>query len=71
MSIEKTFAFERSDVLHDRCLAGEAEMTLNFARARCQPFLPLLVLDKIENGFLTIGQHATIIAEKRSPRKFK
>src|SRR6266487_2929293 len=62
MSIKKTFAFECGDVLHDRCLAGEAEMTLNFAGARCDPFFPLLVLDKIENVFLTIGQHAIMMA---------
>ncbi len=63
MSIEKAFAFERGDVLHDRCLAGEAEMALDFAGAWCKPFFPLLALDKIENVFLTIGQHATMIAD--------
>src|SRR6266852_8213639 len=63
MSIKKTFTFERGDVLHDRCLTGEAEMTLNFAGARRDPFFPLLVLDKIENVFLTIGQHSDMIAE--------
>src|SRR5437899_1956152 len=46
MSIKETFALERGDVLHDRRLAGETEMTLNFAGARCDPFFPLLVLDK-------------------------
>src|SRR6266446_5003910 len=63
MSIKKTFAFECGDVLHDGCLTGETEMTLDFAGARCDPFFPLLVLDKIENVFLTIGQHAIMIAE--------
>jgi hypothetical protein len=37
-------------------------MTLDFAGARGDPFFPLLVLNKVENVFLTIGQHATMIA---------
>jgi len=57
MPIEKTFALERGNVLHDRCLAGETKMALDFARAWRNPFLALFPLDKIENVFLTVRQH--------------
>jgi len=63
MPIEKAFALERGNVLHDRCLAGETKMTLDFARAWRNPFLALLALDKIENVFLTVRQHGLMIAE--------
>src|ERR1041385_3366478 len=63
MPIEETFALEGGDVLHNRGLTGEAEMTLDLARARRDSLFPLLALDKIENAFLTIGQHPTIIGE--------
>ena len=57
MPIEKTFALERGNVLHDRGLACETKMALDFARAWCNSFLALLALDKIENVFLTVRQH--------------
>ena len=57
MPIEKTFALERGNVLHDRGLAGETKMALDFARAWGNPFLALFVLNKIENVFLTVRQH--------------
>ena len=57
MPIEKTFALERGNVLHDGGLAGETKMALDFARAWRDPFLALLALDKIENVFLTVRQH--------------
>src|SRR3984893_8313862 len=63
MPIEKTFALERGNVLHDRCLAGETKMALDFARAWRNSFLALLALDKIENVFLTVRQHCLMIAE--------
>src|ERR1043166_8314256 len=63
MPIEETFALEGGDVLHNRGLTGEAEMTLDLARARRDSLFPLLALDKIENVFLTIGQHPTMIGE--------
>jgi hypothetical protein len=53
--IEKSFALECGQVLHDRSLTGEAEMLLNFPRARRDTFFALLVLDKIENASLPIG----------------
>src|SRR6266404_1674579 len=57
MTIEKSFAFQSCDVLHDRCLARETEVVLNFARARRDSFLTLLGLNEIEHAFLPIGQH--------------
>jgi hypothetical protein len=35
---------------------------LDFARARCNPLLPLLALNKIKNAFLPVGQHPGMIA---------
>ena len=57
VTIEKSFAFQGCDVLHDRGLAGETEVVLNFARARRDSFLALLGLNEIEYAFLPIGQH--------------
>ena len=57
VTIEKSFAFQSCDVLHDRGLAGETEVVLNFARARRDSFLALLGLNEIEHAFLPIGQH--------------
>src|SRR6267143_3182373 len=57
MTIEKTFAFQGCDVLHDRRLAGETEVVLDFARARRDSFLALLGLNEIEHAFLPTGQH--------------
>src|SRR5437763_1067339 len=57
VAIEKSFAFQSCDVLHDRRLAGETEVVLNFARARRDSFLALLGLNEIEYAFLPIGQH--------------
>ena len=57
VAIKKTFAFERSNVLHHRCLARESEVPLNLARAWRDSFFALLALDKIENVFLALSQH--------------
>lgn len=56
-TIQEAFALEGRDVLHDRRLAGESKMILDFARARGHALLPLFALDKIENASLAIGQH--------------
>src|SRR5205823_5028899 len=64
--IKKAFSLQRGDVLHHRCLAGESEMILDFARARRDPLLPLLTLNKIKNAFLSLGQHAGMIAQSIS-----
>ena len=55
VAIQKTFAFERRNVLHHRCLACKTEMTLDFARARGDTFLALLALNEIENVSLALG----------------
>jgi hypothetical protein len=54
MSIKKSLSLERSDVLHHGGLAGETEMTLDFARARRNAFLTLLVLNEIQNAPLPL-----------------
>src|SRR2546428_3393025 len=58
MTIDKTFALQRAKILHDRCLAGETEMILDFTRTWRDAFFPLFVLNEIEDVFLTICQHA-------------
>jgi hypothetical protein len=60
--VEKTFALQRRDVLHHRSLTGEAEMTLDFARAGRDAFFSLLPLDKVEYAFLPLRQHMIRIA---------
>jgi hypothetical protein len=57
VTIEKSFAREGGDVLHDRRLAGEAKMILDSARAGGDTLLALLALDKIQHASLPIGQH--------------
>jgi len=57
VTIEKSFACERRNVLHDRRSAGEANMILNFTRAGSDAFLALFALNKIEYASLAIGQH--------------
>ena len=57
MPIEKTFPLEGAEVLHDRGLAGEAEMMLDLARARRDSFFPLLGLNEFENAPLALGEH--------------
>src|SRR5205814_4337268 len=47
MAIEKPFSLEGGNVLHDGCLAGKAEMILNFASAGRHAFFALLALNKI------------------------
>src|SRR5579884_494106 len=58
MPAQKTFALQRSEVLHHRGLAGEPEMALDFTSARRNAFLSLLALDEIENSPLPLGEHA-------------
>lgn len=55
MAIEKTFPFQRGDVLHHRSLARETEVLLNFARAWRQAFFALLGLDEFQNASLPLG----------------
>jgi len=62
--IEKPLSLQRSNVLHHRCLAGEPEVILDFARARRDPFLALLTLNKIKNAFLPLRQHVGMIAQR-------
>jgi hypothetical protein len=57
MPIQEAFALKCGNVLHHRSLARKPKMLLNLARARCDAFSSLLTLDKIENIFLTMGQH--------------
>ena len=57
MPVQETLALQCADVLHNRRLAGEAKMSLDFARARGDSSLPLLTLNKIEDSFLALGQH--------------
>jgi len=57
VTIEKTFALEGGKVLHDRRLAGEAKMILDFACAGGDAFLALLALNKIKHTSLAVGQH--------------
>jgi len=64
MSIQETFALERGDVLHHRRLAGESKMTLDFAGARRNSFLPLFALDKIQNISLALSEHVLMIVER-------
>jgi hypothetical protein len=69
--VEKTFPLQGREVLHYRCLAGEPEMTLDFARARRNAFFPLLALNKIQHAPLPVGKHAGIILQRTESRKFK
>ena len=55
VTLKKSFFLQRGNVLHHRRLAGEPEMTLDFARARGDAFFPLLPLDEIENVSLAFG----------------
>src|SRR5256885_8725456 len=55
VTLKKSFFLERGDVLHRRSLAGKTKMTLNFARARRQAAVALLVLNEIENFSLALG----------------
>jgi hypothetical protein len=55
--VEKTFSLQRHNVLHHRCLAGEPEMILDFARARRNAFFPLLALNEIKHASLPVGEH--------------
>jgi len=57
VAIEKSFAREGGNVLHNRSLAGEAKMILDFARAGGDTFFTLLALNKIKHTSLAIGQH--------------
>ena len=61
VSIKKAFTFQCGNVLHHRCLAGEAEMVLDFACAWGHALLALLALNKIQNASLPLGQHVGII----------
>src|ERR1700681_2348375 len=45
VAIQKAFPFERVDVLHHRCLTGEAEMMLDLTCAWRHAFFTLLQLD--------------------------
>ncbi len=58
MPIEKPFALEHREVLHDRGLAGQSEMGLYFARAGSEAFFPLFVLNELKHISLPLGQHA-------------
>src|ERR1041385_559735 len=57
VSVEKTFSLQRRDILHHGRLAGEPEVILNLARARCKTLFALLVLNKIKHAPLPLGQH--------------
>jgi len=57
VAIQKSFARQGRNVLHDRSLAGEAKMILDFARAGGDAFYALFALDKIKHTSLAIGQH--------------
>jgi hypothetical protein len=48
-------------------LAGEAEVTLDFARAGSDSFFSLFALDKIEDALLTICQHDFMIPTNNYP----
>src|SRR5438874_9020103 len=63
--VEKTFSLQCRDVLHYRCLAGEPEMILDFARARRNAFFALLALNKIKHAPLPVGEHAEISYKRR------
>src|SRR4029453_4436563 len=63
MPVEKPFSLQCRDVLHHRCLAGEAEMILDFARAWRNAFLALLTLNKIKHPPLPVGQHLEMILQ--------
>jgi hypothetical protein len=64
MPLQKPFPLERGDVLHDRGLTREAEMFLNFARARGQPFAALFRLDELQNILLPGSEHMNMFANK-------
>ena len=61
MPIEKAFSLERGNVLHYGCLAGEAEMVLNFTRAGVIPFSRCSRWMKSRTLSLPLGQHVDII----------
>jgi hypothetical protein len=52
-------------------LAGEPEMTLDFARAWRNAFFPLLALNKIQHALLPVGKHAGTILQSMGSSKFK
>ena len=58
VAVQEAFALEGVDVLHHRCLAREAEMMLDFARAGRDPFFALLGLDKFQDASLSLREHA-------------
>src|ERR1700730_18333210 len=58
MTIEETFAFERSQILHDGGLTREPEVVLDLTRTWRESFFALLGLNEIEDAPLTISQHA-------------
>src|ERR1700730_1709394 len=64
MTVEKTFALENGQVLHNRGLAGEAKVMLDLTGARSKPFLALLRLNEIENVLLPISQHASWLSSR-------
>ncbi len=57
MSVEETFPLQNVEVLHDRRLAGEAEVLLNLARAGRYSFLALFGLNEAEHVPLSVGEH--------------
>jgi hypothetical protein len=71
VTLEKSFSFERRDVLHHRSLTGKMKMTLDLARARGKSFVALLALNEIENAFLAMSQHKPSIGGAVGRCKFK
>ena len=54
VAVQKAFPLQRVDVLHHRSLAGEAEMMLDFARARGDAFFALLGLDEFQDALAVV-----------------
>ena len=71
VTLEKSFSFERGDVLHHRSLASKMKMTLDLARARGESFVALLALNEIEDAFLAMSQHKPSIGAAVRRCKFK
>ena len=63
MTLEKPFPLERGNVLHDRGLTREAEVFLNLARARRQPFGALFGLDEVQDVLLPGREHMNMLAK--------
>jgi hypothetical protein len=57
LPVDETLALQDGNVLHHRCLTAKAEVVLNFARARGNSFLPLLVLNELQDVSLPISKH--------------